>query len=154
MDIPKPILDGCLPNPLISVISLLQHPPPNISSDIPDIPVDSILSSQPSYFTEYDASRILLTVSSLVVPPIKFVQDLYNTITTNTAYSSFAYHCSGSQLLLPFWVVNLWLEQHSVAHAQATWSRAVQWVNGLPTAHEWMGMLTSIPWKYELPRAC
>ncbi|KAF7768644.1 hypothetical protein Agabi119p4_7887 [Agaricus bisporus var. burnettii] len=153
MDIPKPIRDEYLPNPLVSIISLLEHPPPNITPDSPATPVNSMLSTLPSYFENCDASRIALTISSLTVPPVTFVQAMCNLIATNKEYQSFAYDCNGSQILLPFWVVNLWMEQHSVAQAQVTWTRAVAWVNRLSTAQEWMSVLTRIPWKYNLPRS-
>lgn len=153
MDIPKHILNDYLPSPLISVISLLQHTPPKISLDPPATPVDGILSTLPSYFEDGDVSRIALTITLLTVPPVKFVQEMYHLIGEKKEHQSFAYDCNGSQILLPFWVLNLWLEQHSVAQVQAIWTKAVQWVNKLPTAQDWTSMLAHIPWKYNLPCA-
>jgi hypothetical protein len=74
MDIPKPILDTYIPNPLHSITNLLQFSTPNIAHDSPNISLDGMLSTAASSFEGHDVSAIIMMITSLIVPPLKFVQ--------------------------------------------------------------------------------
>jgi hypothetical protein len=153
MDIPKAVLQKYLPDSLCSVIRILDYPSPNIDFDRSDIPVDGILCTLPSFLEGQDATSINLTVDSIVIPPIKFIEDLRNIMAEKQGYQSFEYVSNGTTMRLPFWVLNLWMEQHTLVYAQVTWQKAVQWTAGLPAAREWKALMDRLPWQYDLPRA-
>jgi hypothetical protein len=98
-------------------------------------------------------SAIIVMITSLTVPPIKFVQAMQQLIGENKHNQSFAYISNGTKVLLPFWMLGLWQEQHSLVLAQKNWKRAMVWIQRQPTAEEWLRLLSYIPWKYDLPCA-
>jgi hypothetical protein len=71
MDILEPILDAYIPNPPHYITNFLQFPTPNIAHDSPDISLDATATSG---FEGHDASAIIVMITLLTVPPIKFVQ--------------------------------------------------------------------------------